>query len=187
MCDPLPRRINGASPPTEPKARTGELTPPGIMLSARCCRRRDCSVLRDMVEGIRSSRPGENRCQQMEKMRTTTIAASLGPNSSDIHRSATALQHRIGNLGSSSYPSNREGFEGQSRGLRTVLFLFLSTRPTPERRVSSASSGRAPSAKRWVGVKRARPVAPFRSPLHTSPHHSPELTTIKPPSYNHPQ
>src|ERR1700684_4075123 len=132
MCDPLPRRINGGSPPTEPKARTGELTPPGIMFSARCWRRRDCSVLRDMVEGIRSSRLGENRCQQIEKMRTTTIAAPLGPNSSDIHRSEMALQHRIGNLGSSSYPSNREGFEGQSRGLRTVLFLFSRTRRNNE-------------------------------------------------------
>src|SRR5689334_20749722 len=66
MCDPLPRTINGASPPTDRKARTGEFTPPGIMLSARCCKRRDCSVLRDVVEGIESSRQGEKRCQQIE-------------------------------------------------------------------------------------------------------------------------
>src|SRR5215469_2111919 len=63
-CDPLPRTINGGSPPTDLKARTGEFTPPGIMLSARCCRRRDCSVLRKVVEGINSSADGENRCRQ---------------------------------------------------------------------------------------------------------------------------
>src|ERR1700752_2893232 len=56
ICDPLPRTINGGSPPTARKARTGEFTPPGIMLSARCCRRRDCSVLRVVVDGIKSSR-----------------------------------------------------------------------------------------------------------------------------------
>src|SRR5216110_1063486 len=56
MCDPLPRTIKGGCPPTEPNARTGEFTPPGIMLSARCCKRRDCSVLRDVVDGIESSR-----------------------------------------------------------------------------------------------------------------------------------
>src|SRR5579863_8325349 len=52
MCEPLPRTMNGGSPPTEPKARTGEFTPPGIMLSARCCRRRDCSTFREVVDGI---------------------------------------------------------------------------------------------------------------------------------------
>src|SRR5215467_6120317 len=57
MCEPLPRTMNGASPPTERNALTGEFTPPGIMLSARCCRRRDCSVLREVVDGIKSSRP----------------------------------------------------------------------------------------------------------------------------------
>src|ERR1700738_5056298 len=64
MCDPFPRRMNGGSPPTEPNARTGEFTPPGIMLSARCCKRRDCSTLRDVVDGIKSSGEGEG-CQQM--------------------------------------------------------------------------------------------------------------------------
>src|SRR5271157_5857600 len=52
MCEPFPRTINGGSPPTEPKARTGEFTPPGIMLSARCCKRRDCSTFRVVVDGI---------------------------------------------------------------------------------------------------------------------------------------
>src|SRR5215467_11196908 len=64
-CDPLPRTINGGSPPTERKARTGEFTPPGIIDSARCCRRRDCSVLRDVVVGINSSRRGENGCHSL--------------------------------------------------------------------------------------------------------------------------
>src|SRR5690242_8031214 len=39
--------MNGGSPPTEPKARTGELTPPGINCSARFCNRRETSSLRD--------------------------------------------------------------------------------------------------------------------------------------------
>src|ERR1700746_426587 len=56
ICEPFPRTIKGGSPPTEPKARTGEFTPPGIMLSARCCKRRDCSTFRDAVEGIECSR-----------------------------------------------------------------------------------------------------------------------------------
>src|SRR5215467_10287435 len=59
ICDPFPRTINGGSPPTDLNARTGEFTPPGIMLSARCCSRRDCSVLRMVVEGIESSRHRE--------------------------------------------------------------------------------------------------------------------------------
>src|SRR5258708_39314204 len=62
-CDPLPRTLKGGSPPTEPNARTGEFPPPGIMLSARCCKRRDCSTLRDVVDGIKSSGEGEG-CQQ---------------------------------------------------------------------------------------------------------------------------
>src|SRR6266496_962259 len=76
ICDPLPRTINGGSPPTERNARTGEFTPPGIMLSARCCRRRDCSVLRDVVDSIEPSRHGEISRQQME------------PNASDYYSSA---------------------------------------------------------------------------------------------------
>ena len=51
----LADQVNGGVPPTALNARTGELTPPGIMLSARCCRRRDCSVLRIVVDGIKSS------------------------------------------------------------------------------------------------------------------------------------
>src|ERR1019366_3187161 len=60
---------------------------------------------------------------------TNTIAAPANRNSSDIHRSAIPLQHAHSTLGSSSYPSNREGFEGQSRGLRTVLFVSAQAVP----------------------------------------------------------
>src|ERR1700687_1759722 len=63
MCDPFPRTINGGSPPTDPNARTGEFTPPGIMLSARCCSRRDCSTFRDVMDGIHS--PRGTRMSQM--------------------------------------------------------------------------------------------------------------------------
>src|SRR5438270_8310275 len=126
ICDPLPRTMNGASPPTAPNALTGEFTPPGIMLSARFCNRRDCSVLRDVMDGIESSRLGITR----KKMSTDRTCASeyyssaYKSNSSDVHPSAMALQHADSTLGSSSCPSNREGLMGQSRGLRTVLFHF---------------------------------------------------------------
>src|ERR1700728_625711 len=63
MCEPFPRTINGGSPPTDPNARTGELTPPGIIFSARCCRRRDCSTFRDVVNGIQC--PAGGSCQKM--------------------------------------------------------------------------------------------------------------------------
>src|SRR3984957_3543607 len=128
-CEPLPRTINRGSPPTERNARTGEFTPPGIMLSARNWRRRDCSVLCDVVDSIDSSRHGEMRCQRIGPVQPNTIAVPLEPISSDIHGSVIPLQHRDSTLDSSSRPSNREGFEGQSRGLRTVLFLFSLGRP----------------------------------------------------------
>src|ERR1022692_419022 len=69
MCEPFPRTINGGSPPTEPNARTGEFTPPGIMLSARCCKRRDCSTFRDVVDGIVAP--------TLEKMSTDDCACCL--------------------------------------------------------------------------------------------------------------
>ena len=123
ICEPLPRTINGGSPPTEPKARTGEFTPPGIMLSARFCRRRDCSVLRDVMDGIESSRQGEIRCQPIEWQQPITIAALRSTNSSDIHASAISLQHTGSTVGSSRHPSNREGLKGSLGGSGLSFFL----------------------------------------------------------------
>src|ERR1700685_4522010 len=112
MCDPLPRRINGASPPTEPKARTGEFTPPGIMLSARCCRRRDCSVLRDVVDGIESlSTFLSTRKKKMSTDRTNaTEYYSSAPNSEFIRYSRFCNRHAICRQYRRviSCPSNRE-------------------------------------------------------------------------------
>src|SRR5215471_917268 len=120
-CEPLPRTINGGSAPTDLNARTGEFTPPGIMLSARCCRRRDCSVWRKVVEGINSSRPGENRCQ-------SNWDVSVYYSSGRIHQIFTNLQS-VCNI--SAVPWGHQVtlltgrvFEGQSRGLRTVLFAW---------------------------------------------------------------
>src|ERR1700733_10520424 len=56
MFEPFPRTIKGGSPPTDPNPRTGELTPPGIMLSARSCKRRDCSTFLVVVVAIDNSR-----------------------------------------------------------------------------------------------------------------------------------
>src|SRR5579864_7212183 len=112
MCEPLPRTMNRGSPPTERNARTGEFTPPGIMLSALNWRRRDCSVLCEVVDGIESSQHGEIRCQQIERLQATTIAAL--PPGEFIRYSwfcnlfAIYRQYR----GPSRHPSNREGFKG---------------------------------------------------------------------------
>src|SRR5579862_1144580 len=75
MCEPLPRTINRGSPPTERNARTGEFTPPGIMLSALNWRRRDCSVLCDVVDGIESSRHGEVEIKRNKMSTNRTIAS----------------------------------------------------------------------------------------------------------------
>src|SRR5580700_10199346 len=125
ICEPLPRMIKGGSPPTEPKARTGEFTPPGIMLSARCCKRRDCSTFRDVVDGIKAPTRGFNRqgC-------ANTIAAPGQTNSSDIHFFAMILQHRLGNVESSSCPSNREGFKDGFGGSGLSLFFRRFFPPT---------------------------------------------------------
>src|SRR5580700_521132 len=136
MCEPLPRTINGGSPPTEPNARTGEFTPPGIMLSARCCKRRDCSTFRDVVDGI----VAPTKRMSKDEDRAITIAAPPQTNSSDIHDSAIILQHRGGNVGSSRCPSNREGSKGQLRGLRAVLICYSSARFTSDRREPGRSS-----------------------------------------------
>src|SRR5271170_6822091 len=88
MCDPLPRTINGGSPPTAPNARTGEFTPPGIMLSARCCRRRDCSTFREVVEGIECSRRrlSANKTDYYSSARVKQINQifTISPSSSNI-------------------------------------------------------------------------------------------------------
>jgi len=85
------------------------------------------AMLRQQAESLDRSKNARDDKLQTAHHQTnqpTTIAAHVNPNSSDIHRSAIPLQHRPSNVSPSSYPSNREGFEGQSRGLRTVLFAF---------------------------------------------------------------
>src|SRR4051812_45323735 len=67
MSGPLPRTIHGGSPPTARKARTGESTPPGITLSARCCSLRESSVLRGKKEIYHEARrhgEGEVLCRE---------------------------------------------------------------------------------------------------------------------------
>src|SRR5208282_70427 len=94
MCEPFPRTINGGSPPTEPKARTGEFTPPGIMLSARCCKRRDCSAFRDVVDGIKA--PTSEECRHSELRATdyytSALRSELTRYSSGSHHFATWLR-----------------------------------------------------------------------------------------------
>src|SRR5581483_175842 len=92
ICDPLPRTINGGSPPTDRNARTGEFTPPGIMLSARCCSRRDCSVFREVVLGIESSRHREDnlKAEKSARRRTRRAARSVAPFATQYSRAQLA-------------------------------------------------------------------------------------------------
>ena len=57
MCEPSPRAINGGDPPTPRKARTGELTPPGMSFCALWK-----SFSEDRVLHART-RPGTRRCR----------------------------------------------------------------------------------------------------------------------------
>src|ERR1700730_14318004 len=92
--DPLPRTINRGSPPTARNARTGEFTPPGIMLSARCCKRRDCSVLRDVVDGIRSSRP---RSKKITRKKMSTARYKTNQVAADAFVRLSYQEMKLGN------------------------------------------------------------------------------------------
>src|SRR5260370_34685259 len=88
--EPCPRTMNGGSPPTEPKARTGELPPPGIICSARFCNLREASTF---------LATGSSRCGLIniaaQGMGGNLEAANAGRawNSLEIHLSAIFLQH----------------------------------------------------------------------------------------------
>src|SRR5262249_44942395 len=58
--EPLPRTMNGGSPPTARKARTGESTPPGMTFSARACNSRERSSLRVMKCLLYQREPGRH-------------------------------------------------------------------------------------------------------------------------------
>jgi hypothetical protein len=64
---------------------------------------------------------------QIETTQATTIAAPAKPNSPEIHRSAIPSQHPRSTLNSSSYPSNREGFEDSLGGSGLSFLLLWST------------------------------------------------------------
>src|SRR5215210_1515417 len=57
MREPSPRSIKSGSPPTERKARTGLLTPPGMRLVARAMRRAERSFTRASLAFALSSLP----------------------------------------------------------------------------------------------------------------------------------
>src|ERR1700688_2306794 len=94
MCDPFPRTINGGSPPTAPNALTGEFTPPGIMLSARFCRRRDCSTFREMVDGMSTPAKESANNDYATDHYNSDRAAQLIRYSLFRHHSATSPRYR---------------------------------------------------------------------------------------------
>src|SRR5579872_546022 len=119
MCEPFPRTRNGGSPPTDPKARTGEFTPPGITCSARCCKRRDCSTFRVVIVVI--------QCSPNLKRFHTTPANRLLYQRPQINRIFTIppSSRNISQL-SSFHLALLTGRVrmGRLRGLRAVLFHF---------------------------------------------------------------
>src|SRR2546426_7299398 len=135
--EPCPRTMNGGSPPTARKARTGEFTPPGIICSARSYNLRDCSSLRAMVP----PRPPINiAAGNSGAAGGVTCRCDTGPgpspkprDSPKIYNLATILKHTAGTLSLVTYPPNREG-PGQLRGLRAV-HSFWQPRRTPQGQV----------------------------------------------------
>src|SRR5713226_7668644 len=117
--EPWPRTMNGGSPPTARKARTGEFTPPGIICSARFCSLRETSTLRAMAlprrEVINIAAEGQERPQ--------TSCSHGQRNSPEIYNLATILKHTAGTLAAVTRPPNREG-SGQLRGLRAVPLFW---------------------------------------------------------------
>src|ERR671916_2373778 len=61
MVEPSPRSMNRGSPPTERKARTGLLTPPGNRLTARSMSRADRSIVSKVLASRLSPLPCKTR------------------------------------------------------------------------------------------------------------------------------
>src|SRR5580704_12208119 len=134
MCEPCPRTMKGASPPTEPKARTGEFTPPGIICSARCCSLRDISVLRAMgspknwsyivTAGGRNTAKSQHWEMHLYFLRLE-LSIKRDTEFTGYLQSRNSPETRSGYSLFSTRPSNREGFKDSFGGLRAVL-IFLS-------------------------------------------------------------
>src|ERR1700693_1534802 len=135
--EPWPRRMKGASPPTEPKARTGELTPPGIIRSARCCSWRDISILRVMGS------PKGNWSYMVTAGSTsagvTTSMSNEVTEFIEYLQSCNNPETRSRYSLFSTRPSNREGFEDSFGGLRAVP-IFLGWRQQCLHRFGAAIS-----------------------------------------------
>src|ERR1700746_4129699 len=121
ICEPFPRTIIGGSPPTEPNARTGEFTPPGIRPSARCCKRRDCSTFREVVDGIKAPREkmSTDETDYYTSAGTKQINQIFTISPSFCNTARVTWSHQLALL------TGR--VQGQLRGLRAVLILFIRT------------------------------------------------------------
>src|SRR3569832_1244486 len=129
-CEPDPRTMKGGSPSTARKARTGELTPPGMTRSARCCSLRDCSTFLLIATSVatRSDREinkytsdngaGLRRASLVAVMKhgpENSIRSNL-PNLQKINPRATLLKHLRARFGASDVPFWPGGFPGRLRG-----------------------------------------------------------------------
>src|SRR5580704_16433752 len=127
--------MNGGSHPTERKALTGELTPPGIICSARFCNLREASTLRDMARfAARTnkyiSQPSPCGCGRPARAELSNRPGLARPpkprplrNLPEIHLPATILQHAFDIFSTVTCSPNRES-SGQSRGAPGCPFLF---------------------------------------------------------------
>src|SRR6202049_5222370 len=104
--------MKGASPPTERKARTGELTPPGIICSARCCSLRDMSILRAMGSPKENSSymVAARGCNSAKDTTEKYIFGSAATEFIGYLQFRKSTETRSGYSVFSTRPSNREGF-----------------------------------------------------------------------------
>src|SRR5215470_11271204 len=102
ICEPWPRTTKGGSPPTARNARTGELTPPGISISARFCSLRDWSSLRAMREPPLLNDHYSSAASMGRKRAVTGryygATSDVGANSREFHRLAILPQHQVFSL-----------------------------------------------------------------------------------------
>jgi hypothetical protein len=81
------------------------------------------------VDGIEAPRNKYEQNSMNRNDRANTIAALRQANSSDIHDFAIILQHRFGNVESSSCPSNREGFLRTASGAPGCPYFLHNENP----------------------------------------------------------
>src|SRR3954452_11046564 len=116
--------MKGGSPPTEPKARTGEFTPPGMTCSARFCNLREASTLRVMDGFVRSlNLTVAAQPSAASREAEATYIRDQVENLQHIHLFATQLQCEFAIFMTLTCSSNRESLRTVSGGSGLSFFF----------------------------------------------------------------